>query len=415
MGLLIFGTDGGFVNFLQIHPLFGIGVMLLGGYLLGRIAGAVGLPEITGFILTGLLMGGEVLAIVGDTAADDLAVITEVALGIIAFTIGSELRSTKLKRMGTSVAWITAGQLVFTFAVVSVTLSFTSFSLPFALLLGIIACTTSPAAIVAVVQSTRARGRFVDELFGTVALTDAIAIAWFGIMLAVTPALLGGTVDTIALIGEAVSDLSVSIVFGVVVGVLLFLATRRQYRSGEVLIITLGFVFLSTAIAVAAHLSPLLVNIVAGATLANLSSANLRVFRSIEPITPPVYALFFVIAGTKLRPTLLIEPTTLILGVLFIASRAIGKYVGAALGSTIGGSDGLTRRWLGVSLYAHAGVALGLVLALQAAPELDMIPRLPVDLVSTTVNVVLMSVLVNEITGPIFATMAVRRVNQMED
>ncbi|MFP4644539.1 MAG: cation:proton antiporter, partial [Spirochaetales bacterium] len=110
--------NAGLVNFLQVHPLFGIGAMMLGGYFLGRVAAMVNLPEITGFLLAGLIMGGEGLAVVGDSASDDLAVITEVALGVITFTLGSELRWAKLRRMGSAVSWITAGQLVLTFALV---------------------------------------------------------------------------------------------------------------------------------------------------------------------------------------------------------------------------------------------------------------------------------------------------------
>ncbi|MFW6368833.1 MAG: cation:proton antiporter [Spirochaetota bacterium] len=408
-------TGDGIVNFLQVHPLFGIGVMLLGGYFLGRIAGIMRLPEITGFILTGLLMGGEVFAIVGDNAADDLAVITEVALGLIAFTLGSELRSGKLKRMGKSVTWITIGQLGLSFALVSITLSFTSLPWPIALLLGPVAMSTSPAAIVHIVQSTRARGRFVDHLFGTVALGDAVAIALFGLLLALTPTMLGGDANALTLLTEAVNDLSVSVVLGAVIGTLLSVTTRRQNHTGELFIITLGFVFLSTAMAVASGLSPLLINMVAGATLANLSSANTRVFRSLEPMTPPVYALFFVIAGTKLKPSILLQPETLILGGLFILARALGKYAGAGIGATLSGADIPTRRWLGLSLFAHAGVALGLILLMQAAPELDMIPQFPPELVETTANIVLMSVFVNEIVGPVVATFAVRRACQLED
>lgn len=407
--------NAGLVNFLQVHPLFGIGAMMLGGYFLGRVAAMVNLPEITGFLLAGLIMGGEGLAVVGDSASDDLAVITEVALGVITFTLGSELRWAKLRRMGSAVSWITAGQLVLTFALVSLGLSYTRIPWPFALLLGAIACTTSPAAIVHVVHSTRARGPFVDRLFGTVALGDAIAIAVFSLLLALTPTMLGGYSEPLQLLSGAVSDLSVSLVFAVLVGLAVFLATRHQTHSGELLIITMSFVFLSTAIATAASLSPLLVNMVAGATFANLTGANSRVFRSLEPITPPIYALFFVIAGTKLAPSILLQSETLALGGLFIVARAIGKLGGAALGATIAGQDAGTKRWMGISLFAHAGVALGLILLIEAAPELEMIPQIPIELVGLSTNIVLMSVLINEVSGPIFATLAVRRVSQLEE
>ena len=414
------GTEGGgdaavLIDFLVVHPLLGIAVMLLGGYVLGRLAGALHLPEITGFVLAGLIMGGDVLGIVGDNAANELVVITEVALGIIAFTIGSELRAPKLRRMGETVGWITASQFVLTLALVTAALTATSMAWPIAALLGVIATTTSPAAVVHVVQETRARGRFVDTLFGTVALGDALSIAMFGIFLALTPALLGGEIAIAGLLMDAISELSVSVVFGVFVGTFIFLTTRRQSNSGEILILTLGFLFLSTAGSVAAGLSPLLTNMVAGATLANLSSANVRIFRSLEPLTPPVYALFFVLAGTKLSPAILGQTETLVFGGLFIAARAIGKIAGSALGATAAGQPPALRRWLGLGLMPHAGVALGLVLLLQAAPAFELIPDFQPETITTLVNIILMSVFVNEITGPVFAVFAIRRANQLED
>lgn len=403
------------LNFLALHPLLGIGVMLLLGYLLGRIAGAVGLPDITGFIVAGLIMGGDVLGVLGENAADELAIITEIALGLIAFTIGSELRAPKLRRMGRKVAATTAGQVLLTFALVSAVLSFTSVPWQIAILLGTIACTTSPAAIVAVVHSTRGRGRFVDHLLSCVALGDAAAIALFGVALALAPALLGSAVRIPAVLSQVVSDLSVSLVMGVLAGFLVFTTTRRQSSTGETLILTLGFVFLSTSIAMAAGLSPLLTNMVAGATLANLSSANARVFRSLEPLAPPIYALFFVLAGTKLSPSILLSAETLTLGGLFVAARAAGKYIGASTGAVLSGSEPAVRRWLGAGLFAHAAVALGLVLLVQGSTELAAIDVLPDGILVTAVNIVLLSVFVNEIVGPLIAQIAVRRALRLED
>ena len=404
-----------FVNFLRIHPLFGIGMMLIVGYGLARLVRLVKLPEITGFILAGLIMGGGGLAVVGETAADDLAVITEVALGIIALTIGGELRIAKLKRIYQSVAWITVSQFLLTFVLVTLTLAFLSLPVPFALLLGAIATSTSPAAVVAVVQSSKARGRFIDQLYGAVALGDTITIAVFGVIMAMLPAMIGGVTDISDLIFQAISDFSVSVVLGAVVGFLIYVTTRSEHNTGEVLILTLGFLFLSTAMAVSFQLSPLLMNMAAGAALANFSAAGGRVFRTLEPFTPPIYALFFVIAGTKLNPTVLFSGEVLLLGGAFIVARWIGKYFGAFGGAVIGGSDLRARNWLGLGLFAHAGVALGLVLLLQAAPELDQIPALPPELVRTLINVVLVSVFVNEISGPPIAQFAIKRALKLEE
>ncbi len=408
-------NDGGFLEFLRAHPLFAIGLMLIVGYLLARVAGAVRLPEITGFILAGLAMGAGGLAILGKGAAEDLAVITEVALGIIALTIGGELRLAKLRRVYRSVGWITAGQFVLTFFLAGGALLLLSIPLPYALLLGAIATTTSPAAVIAIVQATRARGPFVDHLNGTVALGDALSIAVFGVILAMVPAMLGDGSGASLLIWRSVADLAVSLALGALIGFVIFATTRRQSNPGEVMILTLGFLFLSTALAVSLRFSPLLMNMAAGAAIANLSAGNTRIFRTLEPLTPPVYALFFVIAGTKLNPSLLFGAEVLVLGAAFVAARWVGKYFGSYLGARIGGSEPVIRNWIGVGLFAQAGVALGLVLLLQAASELGQIPGLSPDLVRTATNVVLLSIFVNEISGPPIARLAVTRALDLEE
>ncbi len=407
--------NAGFINFLSIHPLLGIGVMLLFGYALARLVQRIGLPEITGFILAGLIMGGGGFAIVGETAADDLAVITEIALGIIALTIGGELRVAKLKRIYHSVAWITAGQFALTFVLVAVFLTLASVPLPFVLLLGAVATSTSPAAVVSVVRSTRARGSFVDQLFGTVALGDAVTIAVFGVVLAMLPVIIGAQAAVAELVFDSISDLSVSIVLGVLLGFLIYFTTRSEQNPGEVLILTLGFLFLSTAMAVSFGLSPLLMNMAAGAALVNFSASGGRVMRALEPLTPPIYALFFVIAGTKLNPAILFSAEVLLLGSLFIVGRWLGKYFGSFGGAVLAGSEPGVRNWLGMGLFAQAGVALGLVLLLEAAPELHHIPALPPGIVRTAINVVLMSVFVNEISGPPIAKYAIARALKLEE
>ncbi len=397
------------LGFLALHPLLGIGVMLLIGYLLGRVAIAVRLPDIAGFIVAGFIMGSDVLGVLGENAAGEPAFITEIALGLIAFTIGSELRASKLRRTERTVAATTAGQVLLTFALVSVVLSLASVPWQIAILLGTIACTTSPAAIVTVVHATRARGRFVDHLLSNVALGDALAIALFSITLSLAPSLFDDAVRVPAVLTQFVSTLSATLILGVLVGYLLFAATKRQGSTGETLILTLGFVFLLTSIATAAGLQPLLANMVAGATLANLSSANTRVFRSLEPLTPPVYALFFVLAGTRLSPSTLLSAQTLTLAALYVAARAAGKYFGTSAGAVLSGSEPALRRWLGAGLFAHAALALALVLVVYGSTEL------PEGMLATVLNVVLLSVFVNEIVGPLIARIAVRRALQLED
>ena len=403
-----------FIEFLNTHPLFAIGVMLVLGYLFGHAAERVGLPEITGFLGAGLLMGPSVAAVISFQVATELLIITEIALGLICFTIGAELYLPKLRRVGRQVGWITAGQIGITFLLVFGALRLIGVDPTFALLLAATAGTTSPAATVVIVRSLRARGVYVDYLFGTVALGDAAAIVLFSILLAVAGVSLGihAAASVSAVVVSVAANLALSLVLGLAGGMTIHAITRRQESSAEILIVTVGVVLLGTAVAAAFGLSPLLLNITCGAIVANVSPRNSRIFHTIEPLTPPIYALFFVIAGTKLRPTLFLQPELLLSGGVYVIARSMGKYAGAWAGAHINRVDPPIRRWIGVSLLPQAGIALGLVLMLQllgttAGPEIE-------QAISTAVNVVLFAVFINEVLGPPLSRHATIKGNRME-
>ncbi|TVQ39139.1 MAG: cation:proton antiporter [Spirochaetaceae bacterium] len=401
-------------SYLNTHPLFAVGGMLVLGYLLGRTVERLRLPDITGFIGAGLLMGSHVSGIVSPGVSLQLLIIAEVALGLICFTIGAELYLPKLRRVGRQVGWITAGQIGLTFAAVTATMLLLGIPMPFALLLGAIAGTTSPAATVMIVQSLRARGTYVDYLFGTVALGDAAAIMLFSVLLAFVPAAvgIGAAMPVAGLALSTIGTLGLSVLLGIGGGIAIHVIVRRQESGGEVLIVTLGFVLLGTAIATVLRLSPLLLTIAAGATVANISPRNTRVFRAVEPLTPPIYALFFVIAGTKLDPSMVAHPLLLAVGSGFVVARWIGKYTGTLLGARVKQVEEPIARYLGVSLFPQAGVALGLVLMLQLA--IETAPLEVLDSVTTSVNIVLFAVFVNEIVGPPLSRMATVKGNRME-
>mgnify|MGYP006274103311 CR=1 FL=1 len=402
-------------DLLNHHPLFALGILLVIGYGLGKLANTVKLPEITGFIIAGILMGDSVTGIIPRHMGEGLKLVTEIALGLIAVTIGGEFYAVKLRRLGKGIVIITLVQIFATFLVVTVALAVFRMPLPFALLMGAIASATAPAATVAIVQSLRAQGLFVDYLYGVVALDDAGAVVLFGVTFAVASGMLGTeAVNAGALILHAFGEVGLSLVVGVVVGVLVHLTTRRRRNLREVMILTLGFLFLSTAVAIVAHLSPLLANMAVGAVLINLSPDNHRIFRGLEPFTPPIYALFFVIAGTELRPATIVQSGALVLGLVYIISRAIGKYGGVFLGAQISKVAPRIRNNLGVCMLPQAGVAIGLVLLIQASPVTAGLPPEAARIVETMINIVLFSVFVNELIGPPLSKQAIIRGNEME-
>ena len=178
-------------EFLAQHALFSLGILLLLGFLIGKIVNRIKLPEITGYIIAGLLVGDSFLGMIPHHMGEGLGLVTEVALGMIAITIGGEFYWVKLKRMGSAIVIVTVVQLIAAFLLVSAVLVLLGMPAPFALLLGAIASATAPAATVAIVQSLRARGPFIDYLYGVVALDDAGAVILFGVVFAVASSILG--------------------------------------------------------------------------------------------------------------------------------------------------------------------------------------------------------------------------------
>jgi len=414
------------------HELLSTGTLLISGYFLGKLSALIRLPEITGYIIAGFILGDSTLGIVHHEMSKSLQVVTDVALGLIALTIGGEFLISKLKRMGGEVLILTASQIFLTLAAVTFSLWLLKLPLPFALMLGSIATATAPAATVAVVQSLRAHGPFVDRLYGIVALDDAGAVIIFGVIFAVVSVMLTGNssgavmgtsitashstgIGSAAVILGAFKEVFLSILLGAAVGWIIHALAHRRSHSGELTIIALGWIFLLTAISLVFHLSPLLANIAAGMIIINLSPRNYRIFRNLEPLTPPIYALFFAIAGTKLNPGIFAQRDILVYGLVFIGARAFGKISGVWGGAILAKSRANVRKYLGICMLPQAGVAIGLVLMIQTSPMVALLDSEQRSIIAMMVNIILLSVFFNELSGPPLSKMAIVRALDMEE
>ena len=416
-------------DYMSNHGLFSTGMLLILGYFLGKLVARAKLPEITGYIIAGLILGDAVLGIVHHKMSESLQIVTDVALGLIALTIGGEFSLSKLKRMGNEVIILTVAQILLTFAAVTIGLRVFRLPLPFAMLLGAIATATAPAATVAIVQSLRAHGPFVDRLYGIVALDDAGAVIIFGVVFAVVSGIFGagetvgsaagaaahGAGGSVRMIWSAVKEILLSILMGGAAGWIIHALSRKKNHTGELMIISLGWIFVLTAISIVFHLSPLLSNMAAGTVLINLSPGNHRIFRNIEPLTPPIYALFFAIAGTELNPSVFLEGDILILGLVFIVSRGLGKILGVYGGAVIARSKPSVRKYLGFCMLPQAGVAIGLVLMIQASPIVAALGPEQRAIIFMMVNIILLSVFFNELFGPPISKAAIVRALERED
>lgn len=391
----------------SIHPVFGVGILLVGSFFLGRLASKAGIPAITGFIIAGMILGPSVTGMVHSDLHDELGIVTEVALAVIALVIGSEFSLVKLRRTGRAVVIITLVQMFLSFGTVTAVLWLTGLMpLAAAALLGAVASATAPAATVAIVRDLKARGPFVDHLYGVVALDDAGSVLLFSIVAAFAGASFsGGDTDIMHSFMHAAREIGGSVILGAVTGWLIHVATSGRGRTNEVYIVSLGLIFLLTAVATTFGLSALLAGMTAGAVLANMGRGAFRVISSLEQLSPPLYATFFAIAGTELSFSIFSKGSVVLMGVLYIAARAAGKYYGVWGGARIAGSNPLIRKYLGLAMLPQAGVAIGLALYIQAAPFFAGHE----ELAATMVSIVLMSVFVNELAGPPISKYAVVR------
>ncbi len=389
-----------------------IGLLLFAGFVMGKLAEAARLPAITGYIVAGLLLGPSVLGVVNEEAGGSLTGITHVALGLIAVTIGGEFSYARVKRTGVNIIVLTLFEALFAFVFVAVVMRVLGVATPVSLLLGAIAAATAPAATVVIIRELKARGEFIDYLYGVVAFDDAVCVVLFSMIFAfITPALIGVSAGAGMLGGvmHAISEIALSAFIGFAGGFIVHILVRNRRRTGEILLISISFLFLVSALSVVLDLSSLIANMALGATLINLSARNRRVFEILEPLTPPVFALFFIIAGTELSVSVFATGAIVILGAASLVSRFVGKWIGIYLGAVLTGAPERVKRYLGFCLMPQAGVALGLALFVRTSPLALSAGAQAKEYLSLTVNVVLLSVFISQIIGPAFSRYGIKK------
>jgi len=393
--------------------LLSLAVLILAGYLFGRLCQVLHLPTITGYIVAGLLLSHSVSGVVERHTVESLGPFTEVALSFIALTIGGEFQLAKLRRTGSKILVITLFESVLAAVAVTLVLGFLLLPFSYALLLGAIAAATAPAATVVIVRELRARGEFIDYLFGVVAFDDAVSVLLFSVAFAMVAPLLAGAAgagaSVLAGIGHALAEIGLSAVAGALAAVVIHLAAGGRKRDSEVLLITLGVLFLLTALVTLLELSALIANMFAGFMLVNMALRNRRIFAALEPLTPPIFALFFILAGAELDIGVVGKGIVVLIGLVYLAVRFGGKVVGVTLGSLLVRAPANVRRYLSFCLFPQAGVAIGLALVVQSSTLFAAAPEAAREMLRLLTNVVLFSVFVNELIGPLISRFGIVR------
>ncbi len=402
-----------------------LAVALVGGLMLSRLTKLVNLPAVTAYLVAGLLIGPFLLGAVKIPGlgfnsleqVESMKIVTQTALGFIAFTIGNEFRLSQLKTFGSAAITIGIAQAVITTVLVDVVLIVLHFllpnviSIPCAITLGAIASATAPAATLMVVRQYKADGPLTKLLMLVVAIDDAVGLVLFSVSFGIATALSAGQVSVLAVVVEPIIEIVLSLLLGAAMGWLLNFVEQFFHSRSKRLTISVAFVLLTVGLSmlkfsigpVHCGFSLLLVCMMTGTVFCNVCKTSEELMDRVDGWTMPLNILFFVISGAELDLAVLIQPVTLIVGVLYIIARSAGKYFGAELSCRWEKQPKPITDNLGITLLPQAGVALGM-----AATAADLAGGALVR------NVVLFSVLIYELVGPALTKMALTRAGEID-
>ncbi len=388
-----------------------LSLSLVGGLLLSRLAKKLNLPAVTAYLIAGLLLGPycigalQLFSLGFSSAAEveSLNIISQVALGFIAFTIGNEFRLEQLRHMGRQAITVGILQAVITTILVDLALVVLHFinptviSIPSAITLGAIAAATAPAATLMVVRQYKADGPLTRLLLLVVAIDDAVGLVLFSASFGVAAALESGAISLTTVLVEPLVEIVLSLGLGALAGWLLFRVEKYFYSRSKRLSISIGFVLLTVGLSMAEFevggihcgFSLLLVCMMTGTVFCNICDFSEELMGRVDSWTAPVFVLFFVLSGAELNLKVLSNPLVLLIGAVYILSRSLGKYVGAYWSCALTNCDDKIKQHLGVTLLPQAGVALGMALTAQQLSDGEIVR-----------SVVLFSVLVYELVGP---------------
>lgn len=372
--------------------------------LMTRVMKKISLPNVTGYLIAGLIAGPYCLKLYNSENLDVLGIITNVALGFIAFSIGGEFKLSSLKQLGAKTFVITVFEAVGASVLVITTLVLLKFPLTLALVLGAIASATAPAATLMVVRQYKAQGPVTSTLLPVVAIDDAVCLMLFSILSSVAKSLESeGGFNLYQTILKPIIEIVLSLVIGFVLGIVLSIGTRFFKSRANRISLVVTAVFLGVGISDKFGLSSLLLCMAIGAALANYSPVSDPVMDGSERWTPPLFMLFFVISGAQFNFSVL--KTVGAVGVIYILMRSFGKYFGAMLGCKIAGTEKTVRQYLGITLLPQAGVAIGMAqLSLTVVPEYGEQIR----------AVVLCATLVYELVGPLLTKLSLQKAGEIQ-
>lgn len=409
-----------------MQVLLSLSIAIFVGLMLSRLAKLVHLPAVTAYLVAGILVGPYCLGMLGvegfgfinKADVDKYAILSDVALGFIAFSIGNEFRLSQLKKTGKQATVIGIFQAVFTTLLVDVILIAVHFAipdkfpLPAAIVLGAVASATAPAATLMVVRQYKAKGPLTDILLPIVALDDAVGLVVFAISFGIAKALISGHVDVLSVVVEPILEVVLSLLLGVVMGLLFTFFEKFFHSRSKRLSMSVTFVLLTVALSMlkfeigGIHIafSSLLVCMMLGTIFCNICDFSEELMDRVDRWTAPLFILFFVLSGAELELSVFTDVAIVVIGLVYILSRSAGKYLGASISSRMVKCEPNITKYLGVTLLPQAGVALGMAIKSEQLGAEGAI----------VANITLFAVLVYELIGPLLTKIALLKAGEIK-
>jgi Kef-type K+ transport system membrane component KefB len=389
-----------------------LGIALFGGTVGGKLFQKLRIPQVVGYIIIGIILGEMFLGVITMETVASLTPLSYLALGMIGFMIGGELKKEVFKKYGKQFTVILLFEGIFAFILVSVFASIVGFfilhnwrySISFGLLLGAISSATAPAATTDVLWEYKTKGPLTRTVLGIVALDDGLALLLFAFAASIANVLIKSDF-TIMMMIRPIIEICGSIITGLLLGFLLSQIIKTQTDEDKILVLSLGLILLNLGVTIAMGLDMLLSSMTMGAMVVNYSPKKSKdIFSLTDKFTPPIYILFFVLVGAKLKIAHISIPI-LILLLTYLIGRSAGKMFGAYIGAAISSAEESVKKYLPLCLFSQAGVAIGLsILASQ---------RFSKDIGDLIVIVITATTFVVQLIGPPSVKIAIQKANEI--
>ncbi len=413
-----------------MQVIFALAIALFAGLILSRLAKLVELPAVTAYLVAGVLIGPFCLGAFGvpglgfiesDIKNESFSIISDVALGFIAFSIGNEFRLKELKKIGKQATIIGILQAVITTLLVDaalITLSFiipnNKFPLEAALILGAVAAATAPAATLMVVRQYKAKGPVTSTLLPVVALDDAVGLVIFSVSFGVAKGMLSGSVSIISILLEPIIEIVLSLGLGAIMGFIFSYMERMFESRSKRLSVSVAFVLVTIGISMIKFsiggihfgFSPLLSCMMLGTVFCNACELSEELMDRLDRWTGPIFILFFVLSGAELDLSVFTQGMIVLAGAVYIIFRCLGKYFGANLSAQISHAPLNVKKYLGITLFPQAGVALGM------AKMASVITQNSIG--SIVMQITLFSILIYELVGPYLTKIALTKAGEID-